>query len=74
MDYRFGHVVLRAEGMAGASLQDTGRDLCVIANHLGIPVRCLINDVDVLVNPGDSVEDVGERYERLRSALTPPRS
>ncbi len=63
------NVILRLEGMAGASVKDIGADMQARSDRLGLAVALDMNGTHLLTFPGGSVAEIRRDYEtQLRSA------
>jgi hypothetical protein len=63
------NVILRLEGMPGASVRDIGRDMQATSDRLGIAVALDMNGTHLLTFPGGTVTAIRKDYEtQLRSA------
>lgn len=64
-------LTLRVEAFAGCSIEDTTRDLCALANRVGILCEVIFNGVHVWARPGDDSQRLADSYlAQLQSKFT----
>lgn len=55
---------IKAEGMAGNSIQETAADMLALADRTGCRVRVQFNDVALCMRPGGSPDQLVREYHK----------
>jgi hypothetical protein len=55
--------VLKLEPFAGTNLEEVAREMCVLANRIGVRCEVSANGVKFWARPGDSPTRIFESYE-----------
>jgi hypothetical protein len=64
-------LTLRVDSFAGVDIKDAARDLCRLANRVGILCELQFNDVKLWARPGDDEHKLAASYYRqLNSKFT----